>query len=167
MVDIMVTMPKSAGGMKHLQEKIENLMDDGYAWWWVTGAKELTSKDFVHIVCNGRFRGLFAIKWIATYDEAKEELTVEMDGSEYVFRQWTTHSPISIRRRTARADGSYFWKEASSSFSKADMQILWEEMDRWARSGKKCIFFKRWIPFHDQKEMKGFQGFRYVGRAER
>lgn len=167
MVDIMVTMPKSVGGLKHLQEKIDNLEDDGYAWWWVTGAKELTAQDFVRVVCEGRLRGLFTIKWIVTYDEEKNELNVEMNGSEIVFRQHTEHSPISIRRRTARADGSYYWGEDSSSFSRADKQLLWEELDKWYKAGKKCIFFGRWVPFLDQQDMKGFQGFRYAGRAER
>lgn len=167
MVDIMVTMPKSAGGLKHLQEKIDNLEDGGYAWWWVTGAKELTAQDFVRVVCEGRLRGLFTIKWITTYDEKEHELMVERDGSEFVFRQHTERGPIHIKRKIVRADGSYCWREDEHSFSQADKQLLWEELDKWHRSGKKCIFFGRWLPFLNQGDMKGFQGFRYVRRAER
>lgn len=164
MVDIMVTMPKSAGGLKHLQEKIDHLEDGGYAWWWVKGAKELTAQDFVHVVCEGRLRGLFTIKWIATYDEKKHELIVERDGSEFVFCQPTERNPIHIRRRIEVWDGSHRWREDEDSFSRDDKQMLWEELDDWYKSGKKCIFFKKWMSFLDQKDMKGFQGFRYVGR---
>lgn len=67
MTDIIVTMPKSRGGLKHLQQKIDYVrgtFEKGYAWWWVKKAKELTTDSNVLIVCEGRLRGWFTVKWI-------------------------------------------------------------------------------------------------------
>lgn len=115
----------------------------------------------------GKVRGFFTIKWIATYDEKEHQLTVERDGDKYVFRQHTERGPIHIKRKIERWDGHYLWREDKRPFSQADKQMLWDEMDKWCRSGKKCIFFKEWLTFLDQKDMKGFQGFRYVRSGDR
>lgn len=160
MTDIFVTMPKSRGGLKHLQEKIDfatgnHLDGEGYAWWWVKAAKELTVHSFVDVVCEGRLRGRFGIKWLVEVvkKDGQEELRVQThDGVCVIFAspEW---GGIKVRQE---GDGGCY-----ASFKDKDIQMLWDQIDDWYREGKICIFFDGWYPDLEQPDMKGFQGFKY------
>ena len=170
MTSIRVTLPKSAGGLKHLEQKIGYVNDEwpyeqGYAWWWVTKANELTPDDFVEIVCEGRLRGAFSIKWIVDkvmVNPSSDEARVEFRDSDGALLLREVNSEYRLLRATERIDESTDWQECTD-LSQDDIAMLLD-VDEYYQEGKQTIFFKDWFPSLEQPDMKGFQGFRYVRR---
>jgi len=166
-MDIIVTMPKNRGGLTHLQEKIDfTQKDDGYAWWWVKQANMLHSNDYVHIVCDGRLRGCFSIKWVIDLVEKNEYTTHLKIRFRTSYGTLVLDSPdgvfSTIKQAFQRFDSSIIWIDPEESLSTDDIHILLD-FEEWYREGMQTIFFNDWYPNLEQPEMKGFQGFQYFG----
>ena len=63
--DVVVTLPKAKGGLKHLQEKINATEEPGFRlyayWFFLRLPKELHSDSRIYVVCEGYLRGYFTI----------------------------------------------------------------------------------------------------------
>lgn len=172
MTDIIVTMPKSKGGLKHLQEKIAFIEElGGYAWWWVKRAKDLRTCDHVHIVSEGRLWGCFTIKFIIDSVELRGNTTY----AKIIFRERTSKFHLgtkylletydgvtyTIKEGFESINGRMVWIDPDVPFNSDDIEMLLD-IEKWYREGMQTIFFSEWIPNIEQPDYDGFQGFRYL-----
>ena len=100
--DIIVTLPLSKGGIKHLQEKIKAVeeSDSMVAYWEFSRLpKELHFDSRIYIVCEGYLRGYFTI-----YDILQD--------SRVIFEMWYS---IDIVQMKGFQGFRYYKKEDDST----------------------------------------------------
>lgn len=90
-MDIVVTLPISAGGMNHLQEKIDAC--PGAYWYLSDQPRYMGPNDKVFICCEGWVRGYFTVR-----EAVWEENASGWDSQFYIsFEEWVSINPILTR----------------------------------------------------------------------